>query len=43
MYHASAQGTDERMINIHYYFVSCYNLEVRFTDVGILVYVLSLG
>ena len=42
MYHASAQGTDERMINIHY-FVSCYNLEVHFTDVGILVYVLSLG
>ena len=42
MYHASAQGIDEIMIKI-YIMVFCYNLEVRFTDVGILVYLLSLG
>ena len=23
MYHVSAQGVDERMINVHYYYVAC--------------------
>ena len=24
MYHVSAQGVDERMINVHYYYTLCY-------------------
>ena len=29
MYHVSAQGVDERMINVHYYYYYCILSKVR--------------
>ena len=31
MYHVSAQGVDERMINVHYYYYYTVISNVRFT------------
>ena len=28
MYHVSAQGIDERMINVHYYYITCQQYSV---------------
>ena len=28
MYHVSAQGIDERMINVHYYDTNCFNKSI---------------
>ena len=32
MYHVSAQGVDERMINVHYYYFAC-EIVLSFVDI----------
>ena len=34
MYHVSAQGIDERMINVHYYYYYLKSLVVLFVEVN---------
>ena len=41
MYHVSAQGADERMINVHYYYYYYYYYIGRFLKTVVIIIVIS--